>query len=108
MHNLMLRFVYAAVYPDVLRCVDLSVIDTSLCNDVSSYNGLVKETMLCLGDVSGGVDACQGDSGGPAECDGILVGVVSWGYGCGYLNYPGVYAKVSYFIDWIKSVTEFS
>lgn len=47
----------------------------------------------------------SGDSGGPLVCeDGdqpVLYGVVSWGRGCAAENYPGLYAKVSSFVDWI-------
>ena len=51
-------------------------------------------------------DACQGDSGGPLyryeNGKEILVGIVSWGNGCGYTDSPGVYTKVTAFLDWIK------
>ena len=29
-------------------------------------------------------DSCRGDGGGPAVCNGLLTGIVSWGFGkCG-------------------------
>ena len=37
-------------------------------------------------------------------CNGGLVGAVSFGYGCGKPNFPGVYASVPYYADWINSV----
>lgn len=47
-----------------------------------------------------------GDSGGPlvsvsGESDGTLVGVASFGIGCGRENYPGVYANVASVRSWI-------
>lgn len=52
--------------------------------------------------------ACAGDSGGPLV-DGYssktLIGVVSWGKGCGLARYPGVYADVGSSRIWIKSIT---
>ena len=60
----------------------------------------------------GGVDACQGDSGGPLVCaddsDGIkrwyLAGDTSWGYGCAFPDYYGIYARVQAHTDWLYTV----
>lgn len=52
-------------------------------------------------------DTCIGDSGGPLELAigrrRWLVGLTSTGKPCG-TNFPGIYTRVSYFVDWIESI----
>ena len=66
--------------------------------------------MLCGGHLEGEKDACTGDSGGPYVCEHQnsiwkLEGIVSWGYGCGRKDNPGVYTNVSHVREWIKNVS---
>ncbi|XP_030829981.1 uncharacterized protein LOC578975 isoform X2 [Strongylocentrotus purpuratus] len=90
----------------------VNIISHDICNGLYSQYGIVEEAELCAGYIEGGVDSCQGDSGGPLTCEGAdgrwhLVGSTSWGIGCAQANYPGVYARISHFTDWIKDTMEF-
>jgi len=55
-------------------------------------------------------DSCNGDSGGPFVTDSngrcTLIGIVSRGYKCDHPGYPGIYARVAIFKDWIVKNTK--
>ncbi|XP_005175958.3 trypsin-1 [Musca domestica] len=87
-----------------LRQTEVPIFNREECFKKYEKFGGVTECMICAGYIEGGKDACQGDSGGPLVTeDGVLVGVVSWGYGCARPEYPGIYSKVSYVRDWIRT-----
>ncbi|MFD9056338.1 S1 family serine peptidase [Streptomyces albidoflavus] len=85
-------------YSSRLRSVGVTVLEDATCRRAypgSTVGRYEAETMLCAGDARGGRDACQGDSGGPLVAGGKLIGLVSWGSGCGRASSPGVYTRVS-------------
>ncbi len=92
----------------VLRTVNVPIVSLEVANGALSYDGTLFESMLPAGYAEGGKDACQGDSGGPLvvpDATGtgyILAGVVSFGRKCAKPNLYGIYARVSYFQDWIE------
>ncbi|CAF3835614.1 unnamed protein product [Adineta steineri] len=71
------------------------------------YGNYNNQKQMCAGAYGGGRDTCQGDSGGPLmyESNGqwFLNGVVSYGHECARDGYPGVYARVSYYVPWINT-----
>lgn len=90
--------------PNLMR-VNLEVVDTERCN--RSYQGMVGANMFCAGTMAGGRDACQGDSGGGLMCNGVITGIVSFGFGCGRPRFPGVYVDVSAYAEFIDGAISF-
>lgn len=72
-----------------------------------SYDKLdLIDSQLCALNVLKSADTCQGDSGGPIQMikdeQYFIVGITSFGKGCGSPGIPGIYTRVSLFIDWIE------
>ena len=94
-------------FPALLRKVDLPLQSAALCSSLlgNDFTG----NMLCAGVQQGGLDSCQGDSGGPLVSSSgsgrVQVGVVSWGLGCALPGKPGVYTRISRYLDWIRKTT---
>ncbi|WP_431041796.1 S1 family peptidase [Streptomyces sp. P1-3] len=88
-------------YSSTLRAAEVQVLDDAMCRQayprgVEGAEGVYDgKSMVCAGRPSGGHDACQGDSGGPLVAQGRLIGLVSWGSGCGQAGSPGVYTRIS-------------
>ncbi|CAH2087591.1 unnamed protein product [Euphydryas editha] len=103
-----------------LQAAVVDIIDSRLCDSLlrpscSRHWCGVEDHQICAGKLEGGVDACQGDSGGPLQVkinlpksqEGsmhFVIGVTSFGIGCARPNLPGVYTRVSSFVDWIESI----
>ncbi|XP_012222599.1 trypsin-1 [Linepithema humile] len=73
---------------------------------VRSFTQRIPNTTMCAGAYEGGRDACQGDSGGPllhqlSNGRWVNIGIVSWGIRCGEPGFPGIYTRVSSYLDWI-------
>ncbi|XP_043601100.1 serine protease snake-like isoform X2 [Bombus pyrosoma] len=73
----------------------------------------IMPSMICAGDTLSGwnKDTCQGDSGGPLqiphpknECLFQVLGITSFGQGCAIVNTPGVYTRVSHYLNWIEDI----
>ncbi|XP_032958010.1 tryptase beta-2-like [Rhinolophus ferrumequinum] len=97
--------------PFPLKQVKVPIVENSICDTnyhVGLYTGdniqIIRDDMMCAG--SRKKDSCQGDSGGPLVCKvngtWLQAGVVSWGDGCAQPNRPGVYTRVTYYLDWIR------
>lgn len=96
-------------YSRRLQAATVPILETSKCIQKHVYGpDKLTSGMFCAGFLSGGIDSCQGDSGGPMVCNirgkNHLLGVISWGYGCGRANKPGVYTRVANYLDWIEEI----
>ncbi|CAB3364849.1 Hypothetical predicted protein [Cloeon dipterum] len=87
--------------------VEIPILSQQQCRNMKLRPSRITDDMLCAGEVN--KDSCQGDSGGPLIVQNSQTGkyevhgVVSWGIGCGREGYPGIYTRVSRYMDWLKS-----
>ncbi|CAO2640205.1 Hepatocyte growth factor activator [Lemmus lemmus] len=96
----------ASDYTSFLQEALVPLVADHKCSSPEVYGADISPNMLCAGYFDCKADACQGDSGGPLACEkngvAYLYGIISWGDGCGRLNKPGVYTRVSNYVDWIN------
>uniref|UniRef100_A0A8C5SGT8 Peptidase S1 domain-containing protein n=1 Tax=Laticauda laticaudata TaxID=8630 RepID=A0A8C5SGT8_LATLA len=123
--SLFFFFVPASFVTRTLQKLEVPILDVDKCdemyhNDSSSSDidtevlpkdyKLIYDDMICAGYPEGKKDSCQGDSGGPLACKlngtWFLAGIVSFGVGCSEPNRPGVYTRVTSYMDWIQHTIE--
>ncbi|KAM5194729.1 granzyme A-like [Mantella aurantiaca] len=96
---------------DVLREVNLSIVDNNKCNKAYSKakkKVTITSSMICAGPLKKRKDdTCRGDSGGPLICNKMFTGIVSFGPNkCGDPKYPGVYTRLTNkYLTWIRDTT---
>ncbi|KAJ6669201.1 hypothetical protein lerEdw1_008010 [Lerista edwardsae] len=82
-------------YSSVLRYIEVPVAPRNDC--INAMQNDVSDNMLCAGIKGDRRDSCEGDSGGPMVTQfkntWFLVGLVSWGEGCGNPENFGIYIK---------------
>jgi trypsin len=95
---------------DVLLEAELETMADDRCVGLYRQDGdvVIGRSQVCAGRDRGHVDACYGDSGGPlvvpADTERSawrLIGIVSWGAGCGAPLRPTVYTEVAAFAEWL-------
>ncbi|KAJ8889048.1 hypothetical protein PR048_008542 [Dryococelus australis] len=98
----------ATAISPVLRYISQPVLSNAVCT--LRYFGVITDSHICTSGQDG-KSTCSGDSGGPLailDADGVRtqIGVVSFGLALGCeIGWPGAYARVTSFVDWISSIT---
>ena len=91
-----------------------ALVNVMLLNQTMIPKNWVTNNMILAGDYNDinnpndNEDSCQGDSGGPLfgnygkNRSPVLMGITSWGVGCAWDGFPGVYTKIGNYLNWIK------
>lgn len=91
---------------DVPHEVELYILGPT-CKNTKFGDVTLTSNMLCAGVDEGGKDTCLGDSGGPITVEvnyrHVIVGITSFGNGCGKIEFPGVYTRITAYLPWIHS-----
>jgi trypsin len=88
-----------------LQAVDVFVTSRPECNYSYASLGEMTEGVICAAVPGGEKGTCHLDDGGPLVFRGELVGLLSYGGGCGDARYPAVYSNVVTIKDFIYNQT---
>ncbi|KAF3857709.1 hypothetical protein F7725_010910 [Dissostichus mawsoni] len=98
----------SSTFSSALNVINIPVVERDLCTQHMSNT--ITENVLCAGVLGQRQDACEGDSGGPMVTlyrdTWFLLGLVSWGEGCGRQDKLGIYTKVSNYNQWIQGIRD--
>ncbi|XP_072402182.1 venom protease-like [Diabrotica undecimpunctata] len=94
-----------------LQVADMPILNENSCQRVFGQNTVIDNRIICAGWLSGGKDTCQGDSGGPLMFAVkeqkhywyYQIGIISYGFRCAEIGYPGVFTRVTNYLDWIQT-----
>ncbi|CAL8109399.1 unnamed protein product [Orchesella dallaii] len=95
-----------------LQKATVKIMDNLDCQQIVGHEIIVEESMVCIAAFNSDepVDSCTGDQGGPliVEENGlaVLVGLISFGTGCGRPNVPSFCTRVFNYLDFIHSYME--
>lgn len=101
-------------HQQTLREVEIPIVSTDECalaySRIKSAAFLARGSthVLCAGLKEGGKDSCKSDSGGPLMMQmagerWAIIGIVSFGHRCAEPGFPGVYTKITHYLEWIHS-----
>lgn len=93
-----------------LQQIFVPVLNNQQCEQSFGRVATIDNKIICAGSLNGDKDACGGDSGGPLMHEInegtnyriYQIGIVSYGFRCAVPGYPGVYTRVTAFVDWIQ------
>lgn len=94
-------------YHGQLKQAQVPILMNDLCQEWYGHPFIITPSTLCAGYQEGRHDACKGDSGGPLMIksdsnEWILVGIVSTGHLCAQPKRPGIYTRVTSYLDWLN------
>ncbi|XP_004648551.2 granzyme B-like [Octodon degus] len=89
-------------HTDTLQEVEMTVQKDEECETRFRYYNAATE--VCVGDPKIKKDSSKGDSGGPLVCNKVAQGIVSYGRVNG--RAPGIYTKLSSYLDWINKTIQ--
>jgi secreted trypsin-like serine protease len=108
----------AATFSRTLKQTSQTLVTSQFCEKalrpyLGQFYQLPKKGFVCAYDKDG-KDSCFGDGGGALAClvnapnypkpmQYHVVGLVSWGVGCGMPNVPSAYTAIWDYLDWIRS-----